>query len=124
MPFEAKRNVIPSSAGRVTNLAGEPQLGLYTAGWIKRGPSGLIGTNKADAKETVDLLVRDAEALGRRTLSVDVPELLGARGVQVVTFADYRKIDALERARGEARGKVRDKLERVPDMLAAAFPKA
>ena len=124
MPFEAKRNVIPSSAGRVTNLAGEPQLGLYTAGWIKRGPSGLIGTNKADSKETVDLLLRDVEALSQRTLSLDVPELLKARGVQVVGFADYRKIDALERARGEARGKVRDKLERIPDMLAAAFPKA
>ena len=53
-----------------------------------------------------------------------MPELLAARGVQVVSFADYRKIDALEKARGEARGKVRDKLERIPDMLAAAFPKA
>jgi len=124
MPFEAKRSVIPSSAGRVTNLAGEPQPGLYTAGWIKRGPSGLIGTNKADAKETVDLLLRDADALLRKTPSVDVPELLTTRGVAVVSFADYRKIDALERARGEARGKVRDKLERVSDMLAAAFSKA
>ena len=124
MPFEAKRNVIPSSAGRVTNLAGEPQPGLYTAGWIKRGPSGLVGTNKADAKETVDLLLRDAAALGRRSLTLDVPELLTSRGVRVVSFADYRKIDAAEKARGEARGKVRDKLERIPDMLAAAFSKA
>jgi ferredoxin--NADP+ reductase len=88
LPFEAKRNVIPSSAGRVTDLAGEPQPGLYTAGWIKRGPSGLIGTNKADSKETVDLLLRDAEMLRRRTLSVDVPELLARRGIQVV-FIDF-----------------------------------
>ncbi len=124
LPFEAKRNVIPSSAGRVTNLAGEPQLGLYTAGWIKRGPSGLIGTNKADSKETVDLLLRDTEVLRGRALRVDVAELLASRGVQLVSFADYRKIDAAEKARGEARGKVRDKLERIPDMLAAAFPKA
>jgi ferredoxin--NADP+ reductase len=124
MPFEAKRNVIPSSAGRVTNLAGEPQPGLYTAGWIKRGPSGLIGTNKADAKETVDLLLRDAEALSRRPVTLDVPRLLEERGTVLVSFADYRKIDAIEKARGEARGKVRDKLERVSDMLAAAFPKA
>ncbi|HEX2876552.1 MAG TPA: FAD-dependent oxidoreductase [Polyangiaceae bacterium] len=124
MPFDAKRNVIPSSAGRVTNLAGEPQPGLYTAGWIKRGPSGLIGTNKADAKETVDLLLRDAEALSLRKLTTDVPALLAGRGVCAVSFADYRKIDALEKARGEARGKVRDKLTRVSEMLAAAFPKA
>jgi ferredoxin--NADP+ reductase len=124
LPFEPKRNVIPSSAGRVTDLTGQPQLGLYTAGWIKRGPSGLIGTNKADAKETVDLLLRDAEALAERAPTLSVPELLAERGVQVVSFADYRKIDAAEKARGEARGKVRDKLERIPDMLAAAFPKA
>ncbi len=124
LPFEANRNVIPSSAGRVTNLAGEPQLGLYTAGWIKRGPSGLIGTNKADSKETVELLLRDTEQLRARMLGADVADLLASRGVQVVSFADYRKIDAAEKARGEARGKVRDKLERIPDMLAAAFPKA
>jgi ferredoxin/flavodoxin---NADP+ reductase len=126
MPFEAKRNVIPSSAGRVTDLNGQPLPGLYTSGWIKRGPSGLIGTNKADSKETVELLWRDAEALrGRHRGSMtDVAALLAARGVRVVTFADYRNIDAAEKARGEARGKVRDKLERIPDMLAAAFPKA
>jgi ferredoxin--NADP+ reductase len=124
MPFEGKRNVIPSSAGRVTDLAGEPQLGLYTAGWIKRGPSGLIGTNKADAKETVDLLLRDVPALRGRVLTLDVVELLATRGVQVVDFEHYRNIDTAEKARGMARGKVRDKLTRVPDMLAAAFPKA
>lgn len=124
MPFEAKRNVIPNSAGRVTDLAGAPQLGLYTAGWIKRGPSGLVGTNKACARETVDLLLRDTEALARRAVTLDVAELLASRGVQRVSFADYHKIDAVEKARGEARGKVRDKLERVPDMLAAAFCKA
>jgi ferredoxin--NADP+ reductase len=124
MPFEAKRNVIPSSAGRVTDLSGQPQLGLYTAGWIKRGPSGLIGTNKADAKESVDLLLRDVAALGARVLTHDVGELLAARGVQVVAFEDYRNIDTAEKARGTARGKVRDKFTRVSDMLAAAFPKA
>jgi len=124
MPFEAKRNVIPSSAGRVTDLAGQPQPGLYTAGWIKRGPSGLIGTNKADSKETVDLMLRDLDALRGRVLTHDVADLLTARGVRVVGFADYRNIDAVERARGQARGKVRDKLTAVPDMLAAAFPKA
>lgn len=124
LPFDSKRNVIPSSAGRVTNSAGEPQPGLYTAGWIKRGPSGLIGTNKACAKETVDLLLRDAQALEQRALGLDVPALLATRSVQVVSFADYQRIDAAEKARGAERGKVRDKLTRVPDMLAAASAKA
>jgi ferredoxin--NADP+ reductase len=124
LPFDAKRNVIPSASGRVTNLAGELQPGLYVSGWIKRGPSGLIGTNKADSKETVDLLLADRAALLERTPALDVPALLASRGVKVVSFADYQKIDAAEKARGAERGKVRDKLERVPDMLAAAFPKA
>jgi ferredoxin--NADP+ reductase len=124
LPFDPKRNVIPSSAGRVTDLAGEPQSGLYTSGWIKRGPSGLIGTNKACSKETVDLLLRDAEALRARAPGLDVPALLESRGVRIVSFADYQRIDAAEKAQGAERGKVRDKFERVPDMLAAAFPKA
>lgn len=126
LPFDSKRNVIPSSAGRVTDLAGEPQPGLYTSGWIKRGPSGLIGTNKACSKETVDLLLRDSEALRARALSLeaDVPALLASRGVRVVGFADYQRIEAAEKARGAELGKVRDKLERVPDMLAAALTKA
>jgi ferredoxin/flavodoxin---NADP+ reductase len=124
LPFDTKRNVIPSSAGRVTNLSGEPLPGLYTSGWIKRGPSGLIGTNKACSKETVDLLLRDAEALQKRAPSLDVPALLASRSVRVVAFADFQRIDAAEKARGAERGKARDKLTRVPDMLAAAFPKA
>ncbi len=124
LPFDAKRNVIPSSAGRVTSLTGEPQPGLYCSGWIKRGPTGLVGTNKADSKETVDLLLRDAAELLRRKPSLDVDALLAERRVKVVTFEDYQRIDALEKARGSERGKVRDKQERVSDMLAAAFPRA
>jgi ferredoxin/flavodoxin---NADP+ reductase len=124
LPFDARRNVIPSSAGRVTTITGEPVTGLYCAGWIKRGPTGLVGTNKADSKETVEQLLRDAEALRTRRPTLDVDELLEARRIKVVTFGDYARIDAAEKARGAERGKVRDKLERVADMLAAAFPKA
>ena len=123
LPFDAKRNVIPSSAGRVTNLGGEPQPGLYVSGWIKRGPSGLIGTNKADSRETVDLLLRDRADLFTRKATLDVDELLAARRIKIVTFADYQRIDAVEKARGVQTGKPRDKLERTADMLAAAFPK-
>lgn len=124
LPFDAKRNVVPSSAGRVTNFNGEPQAGLYCSGWIKRGPSGLVGTNKADSKETVELLLRDADALLARRSTLDVDALCETRGLKVVDFEAYRRIDAAEKARGTERGKVRDKLERVADMLAVAFPKA
>lgn len=124
LPFDAKRNVIPSSAGRVTTISGEPQPGLYCAGWIKRGPTGLVGTNKADSKETVDLLLRDSSELLGRRLTLDIDELLAERRVKVVTFADYQRIDAVEKERGMELEKVRDKLERVSDMLAAALPRA
>jgi hypothetical protein len=63
------------------------------------------------------------EQLRERTPTLDVDALLTARGVKVVTFADYQRIDAAEKARGAQRGKVRDKFVRIPDMLAAAFPK-
>jgi len=69
-------------------------------------------------------MFRDLPQLRERTPTLDVDGLLQQRGVKVVTFADYQRIDAAEKARGAARGKVRDKLERIPDMLAAAFPKA
>lgn len=124
LPFDAKRNVIPSSAGRVTTISGEPQPGLYCSGWIKRGPTGLVGTNKADSKETVELLLRDSADLLARRPTLDIDELLAARRVKVVTFADYQRIDAVEKERGMELQKVRDKLERVSDMLAAAFPRA
>jgi ferredoxin--NADP+ reductase len=84
----------------------------------------LVGTNKADSKETVDLLLRDSSALLARRPSLDVDALLAERRVRVVTFADYQRIDAAEKERGMERQKVRDKLERVSDMLAAAFPRA
>ncbi len=124
LPFDAKRGVIPNSDGRILDATGEPLFGCYVTGWIKRGPSGLVGTNKACAKQTVELLLSDAERLRARPLELDVPALLQSRGVRALGFSDYLKIDALEKARGAERGKVRDKLERVSDMLAAAFPKA
>ncbi len=120
LPFDTASGTLPTRLGRVLDTQSEPILGLYAAGWIKRGPTGLVGTNKACAKETAEVLLSDAERLRARELALDVPALLAARAVRVVGFAEYRRIDALERSRGEARGKVRDKLVSVADMLAAA----
>lgn len=124
LPFDAKKGVIPNVAGRVLSADGTPLPGWYVTGWIKRGPSGLIGTNKACAKETVDQLLMDRAALETRPLARDIPALLAERGVKAVSFAEYRNIDAVEKRRGEERGKPRDKLERVADMLAVAFARA
>ena len=96
--------------------------GVYCAGWIKRGPTGVIGTNKKDATETVDLLLEDARAgvLAAREGDGSVEALLAERGVEVVTYAGWEAIDALERARGEEQGRPRVKLCTWDELLEAA----
>jgi ferredoxin--NADP+ reductase len=122
VPFDAGRGIIPNERGRVTGPAGQPEAGEYAVGWIKRGPSGVIGTNKPDAVETTDLLLEDARAgaLNRPTAptAAAVERLLADRGVRVVSWADWLKIDELERRQGAATGRPRLKLTRIEDMLA------
>jgi ferredoxin/flavodoxin---NADP+ reductase len=120
VPFDAKRSVIPNRAGRVLGPDGAPIPGLYTTGWIKRGPTGLIGTNKACAKETTDLAIADLANLAAPELTPGVlDELLAERGVKALDYDAWRVIDALELERGKAKGKIRDKLPSVAEMLAA-----
>jgi ferredoxin--NADP+ reductase len=114
VPFDEGSGTIPNEGGRV-----EP--GLYVAGWIKRGPSGVIGTNKKDATETVELLLEDARAgrlppRGEGTLE----ELLAERGVEAVLYAGWEAIDRAERAAGEPHGRPRIKLCSWDALLAAA----
>lgn len=122
VPFDPHRALIPNVAGRVTEgPMGAVIHGEYVAGWIKRGPTGIIGTNKADAAETVACMLDDAA--GRRTLEPTDPEpgavaaLLEGRGVRFVNFADWRRLDEAERAAGEVAGKPRAKVVRVDEML-------
>jgi ferredoxin--NADP+ reductase len=120
-PFESKRAVVPNQAGRVLGSDQSPAPGLYVTGWIKRGPSGLIGTNKACAKETIDALVADTEKLPAPTLDpAAIEAALAARNVRAVTYEAWRAIDAAEVARGTPKGKVRDKFTSVEALLAAA----
>lgn len=124
VPFDAERGVIPNRGGRVLDERGEPIPGVYCAGWIKRGPTGVIGTNKKDATETVELLLEDARA-GRLRRSEgataeDVDRLLAERGVTVVTYAGWEAIDAVERARGEPQGRPRVKLVTWDELLEVA----
>lgn len=121
VPFDEGRATIPNRAGRALDEAGEVIAGLYCTGWIKRGPSGVIGTNKKDANETVALLLEDAEAgLLRRQDDADVAALLAERGIKPVTQDGWLAIDAIERARGEAEGRPRVKLGTWPELLDAA----
>ena len=123
VPHDPHGGVIPNLAGRVVDDAGAHLPGQYVVGWIKRGPSGVIGTNKKDAQQTIGLLLEDAAA-GRlpepRGDSTTLHALLGERGVDHVEFEGWRAIDALEQQRGEPLGRPRMKLTRIDEMLRAA----
>jgi ferredoxin/flavodoxin---NADP+ reductase len=114
VPFDERSRTIPNEGGRVTP-------GVYCAGWIKRGPSGVIGTNKKDATETVQLVLEDARAgkLPRRG-GGSLEELLADRGVEAVLYTGWESIDTAERAAGEPHGRPRVKLVSWDDLLGAA----
>ena len=114
VPFDERSRTIPNEGGRVA-------AGVYCAGWIKRGPSGVIGTNKKDATETVERLLEDARAgaLPPRE-GGSLEELLADRGVEAVLYEGWQSIDAAERAAGEPHGRPRVKLVTWDDLLAAA----
>ncbi len=124
VPFREDWGTIPNDKGRVLTAAdGEVLRGHYVTGWIKRGPSGIIGTNKPDSVETVEQLLADraADALLQpsNTAADAVIELLKSRGVRYVTFDDWKRLDELELKRGEAVGRPRLKFSSVEEMLAA-----
>jgi ferredoxin/flavodoxin---NADP+ reductase len=119
LPFDERGGVIPNEGGRITGQAGE-----FVVGWIKRGPTGIIGTNKRDAQETVDALLADLDA-GRLNEPAQptrdaIEELLAERAPDHVTYAGWEAIDALEKAAGEPHGRPRVKLTRTEHLLDAA----
>ena len=124
LPFDDDANVVPNTGGRVIDPGtGRPVPGVYVAGWIKRGPTGFIGTNKSCAMQTVSALVDDfnAERLGDPVAGpAALNKLIRGRRPDVVDAAGWRAIDAAERLRGEAAGRPRTKFTTVPDMVAAA----
>jgi len=120
VPFDPGRGVIANLGGRVLDEAGEPVAGLYCTGWIKRGPSGVIGTNKKDAVETAEALLQDAGNGLLRCEDGALETLLRARGVRFVGYEGWEAIDARERALGEPLGRPRVKLARWDELLEAA----
>jgi len=114
VPFEERSGVIPNEGGRVAP-------GVYVAGWIKRGPTGVIGTNKKDATETVERLLPDLRDAPRKgTTAEDVDALLDERGVRRVVYAGWLAIDEVERSAGEPLGRPRVKLCTWDELLAAS----
>lgn len=110
-PFDEDRGVIPNAAGRVLR-DGRVVPGEYVAGWAKRGPTGVIGTNKHDAGETVQALLADAPVLPRAPVRDPhaVLDLLARRGVRLVTWDGWCAIDRAETELGRAQGRHRAKI--------------
>ena len=135
VPFDERAGTIPHDRGRVLDQAsGVPLPGEYVVGWIKRGPSGVIGTNKKDAQETVNAIFADLPSgdgasgsggapAGHVPGSADpgtVDALLRDRQPDLVTYAGWESIDRHERALGEPSGRPRVKLTRLDDLLRVA----
>jgi ferredoxin--NADP+ reductase len=136
VPFDERSAVIPNEAGRVLDPETRAPLpGEYVVGWIKRGPSGVIGTNKRDAQETVDAILadlaslsdrngaspgRDATHVPRSPDAASVEALLRARQPDLVTYDGWESIDRHERALGERTGRPRVKLTRIDELLRVA----
>ena len=124
VPFDERRGLIANQGGRVCTEEGEPLHGEYVVGWIKRGPSGVIGTNKKDAADTVARVVEDVEAGRLNDPAVNDPEeiesWLRESVPGLVTWEGWQAIDAHEQELGEPRGRPRVKLVRVPEMIAVA----
>ncbi|NLE78269.1 MAG: FAD-dependent oxidoreductase [Rhodococcus sp.] len=123
VPFDDQRGVIPNENGRVIDPStGEPVPGVYVAGWIKRGPTGVIGTNKYCSAETVTMLVDDFVA-GRLQAPDNrdaLDELIAEQAPDRVDFQGWQRIDKAERAEGKATGRPRLKLISIESMLEAA----
>jgi ferredoxin--NADP+ reductase len=123
VPFDERSGVIDNERGRVLGAEG-PLRGEYAVGWIKRGPTGVIGTNKKDAQETVTAILEDlSSGLLPDPPAPDPDELLAtlrARQPELITYAGWSEIDRHERALGEPSGRPRVKLTRIEEMLRVA----
>ncbi len=100
VPFDERASVVPNDAGRVLGPDGRPRPGEYVAGWLKRGPTGVIGTNKGDAAETVRALLADQP--GRSPERPSIEAVLESRNIRPVTYDDWLGIDAEEIAMARA----------------------
>ena len=124
VPFDERHFVLPNERGRVLTGAGEPLPGVYAVGWIKRGPTGILGTNKRDAEETISSLAEDLKTgllpqppnPGREQIDA----LLAKRKPDLLTAEGWRAIDAHELELGRNEQRPRVKLTSRDELLAAA----
>ena len=123
LPFHDKWGVVPNDKGRVTTMEDEPVLGMYVSGWIKRGPTGIIGTNKPDAAETVTTMLIDADAGAVLNPSAPDPAsvetFVREQQPDMVSYKDWLRLNDLETQKGESQGRPRVKFTATEEMLTA-----
>lgn len=120
VPFDDKRGIFPNIEGRISGSDGNPVPQLYVAGWIKRGPTGIIGTNRADSVATVASLLKDIEkfdSMDQKSGAAGVYRLLDSRNIRHINYSDWKKIDQAEIHRGSQKGKPREKITSVQECL-------
>ncbi len=126
LPFDERAGVIPNEHGRIVDTAGQHLSGLYVSGWIKRGPRGVIGTNKVDARETVTAMLEDLAA--DRHLEPSRPSAAAAEafvaslGPRAFSYGEWSKIDAEETRRGREAERPRVKFTRLDEFLDVVEP--
>ena len=123
LPFHDKWGIVPNDKGRVTTMEDEPVLGMYVSGWIKRGPTGIIGTNKPDAAETVTTMLIDADAGAVLNPSAPDPAsvetFVREQQPDMVSYKDWLRLNDLETQKGESQGRPRVKFTATEEMLTA-----
>lgn len=119
VPFDEKKGIVANVAGRVVEqVGGDVRIGHYAAGWCKRGPTGLIGTNSLDAKDTVVAMHADyQEGKLLAPSQPDISQLLQERSIDAVSWADWQRLDQWEQNEGESRGKLRHKLTSIAELM-------
>ncbi len=129
VPFDERAGKIPNVEGRVLAAVGKDLVPCeYVVGWAKRGPSGLIGTNRADSVLTVKAMTDDL-AQGKVSGAPEpqpefIEKMLRGRDIPFLSFADWKRLDKLELERGTAKGKIREKFTRIKEMLSHTHPTA
>ena len=117
VPFDEKEGIFPNDKGRLLDN-GSVVNGVYVTGWIKRGPSGIIGTNKPDSVETVNCLLEDIEKIdSEKSGNSGIMKILSEKQTRAVNYDGWKKIDEAEVKRGEPKGKPREKFTRIEEML-------
>jgi ferredoxin--NADP+ reductase len=112
IPFDERRGLIHNDGGRVTEPDGRHHLGEYCSGWIKRGPSGVIGTNKKDSQDTVAKILEDVAAgCINQPVADDIDALIAASAPEAVSWEGWQAIDAIETAAGLASGHGRPRVK-------------